>query len=189
MIRRTLDALYDAAGAAAGLCVFSIFAVMLIAAGARELGFRTGGTDDLVSWMTAAAAFLGLAHTFKHGDFVRVGLFLEKMPPRLRRGFELASLSIGVIFTGFLLWSVALYLYNGWLEPEATVTELLVLADRYDLAELKETCASSLKSSITEQNCLEVSCLLLRVADPERFDQDPTFDVDAEPDPNFTCCR
>ena len=81
------------------------------------------------------------------------------------------------------------YLYNGWLEPEASVTELLVLADRYDLAELKETCASSLKSSITEQNCLEVSCLLLRVADPERFDQDPTFDVDAEPDPNFTCCR
>jgi hypothetical protein len=57
VIRRALDALYDAAGAAAGLCVFSIFAVMLIAAGARELGFRTGGTDDLVSWMTAAAAF------------------------------------------------------------------------------------------------------------------------------------
>ena len=126
MIRRALDALYDAAGAAAGLCVFSIFAVMLIAAGARELGFRTGGTDDLVSWMTAAAAFLGLAHTFKHGDFVRVGLFLEKMPPRLRRGFELASLSIGVIFTGFLLWSVALYLYNGWLYQEMS-TGLLVV--------------------------------------------------------------
>jgi TRAP-type C4-dicarboxylate transport system permease small subunit len=126
VIRRALDALYDAAGAAAGLCVFSIFAVMLIAAGARELGFRTGGTDDLVSWMTAAAAFLGLAHTFKHGDFVRVGLFLEKMPPRLRRGFELASLSIGVIFTGFLLWSVALYLYNGWLYNEMSNGLLVV---------------------------------------------------------------
>lgn len=125
-MRRALDRLYDAAGALAAFFVFAIFLVMLGAALMRELGFRTGGTDDLVSWMTAAAAFLGLAHTFRHGDFVRVGLFLEAMPAGRRRLFELLSLSVGALFTGYLLFSVALYVWNGWLYNEMS-TGLLVV--------------------------------------------------------------
>jgi TRAP-type C4-dicarboxylate transport system permease small subunit len=125
-MRRALDRLYDAAGALAAFFVFAIFVVMLGAAAMRELGWRTGGTDDLVSWMTAAAAFLGLAHTFRHGDFVRVGLFLDSMPAARRRAFELFSLSIGALFTGYLLWSVGLYVWNGWLYDEMS-TGLLVV--------------------------------------------------------------
>jgi TRAP-type C4-dicarboxylate transport system permease small subunit len=125
-LRRFLDRVYDAAGVAAACFVFAIFVVMLGAAIARELGIRTGGTDDLVSWMTAAAAFLGLAHTFKHGDFVRVGLFLESMPPARRRLFELLALTIGAIFTGYLLVSVALYVWNGWLYNEMSNGLLVV---------------------------------------------------------------
>lgn len=125
-MRRVLDRLYAAAGALAAFFVFAIFVVMLGAALMREIGFRTGGTDDLVSWMTAAAAFLGLAHTFRHGDFVRVGLFLEAMPAGRRRLFELLSLTIGALFTGYLLFSVALYVWNGWLYNEMS-TGLLVV--------------------------------------------------------------
>lgn len=125
-MRRALDRLYDAAGVAAAICVFAIFATMLGSAIARELGLRTGGTDDLVSWMTAAAAFLGLAHTFKHGDFVRVGLFLESMPAGRRRLFEFMSLSIAAVFTGYLLVSVAQYVHMGWLYNEMS-TGLLVV--------------------------------------------------------------
>lgn len=125
-MRRALDRLYGLAGAAAALFVFAIFVTMLGAALARELGVRTGGTDDLVSWMTAAAAFLGLAHTFKHGDFVRVGLFLQSMPPGRRRAFELASLSIAAVFTGYLLWSVAAYVHMGWTYGEMSNGLLVV---------------------------------------------------------------
>ena len=125
-MRRALDLAYDVAGVLAAACVFAIFVVMLGSAVARELGIRTGGTDDLVSWMTAAAAFLGLAHTFKHGDFVRVGLFLEKMPPGLRRVFELASLTIAATFCGYLLVSVAQYVWMGWQYNEMS-TGLLVV--------------------------------------------------------------
>lgn len=125
-MRRALDTVYDAAGALAALCVAAIFVVMLASAVLRELGVRTGGTDDLVSWMTAAAAFLGLAHTFRHGDFVRVGLFLESMPPGRRRAFELLSLSIAALFTGYLLVSVAQYVRMGWLYNEMS-TGLLVM--------------------------------------------------------------
>jgi TRAP-type C4-dicarboxylate transport system permease small subunit len=125
-MRRFLDGLYALTGALAGFCVFAIFAVMLGAVAARELGFRSGGTDDMVSWLTAAAAFLGLAHTFKHGDFVRVGLFLENMSPGRRRVFELLSLTVAAVFTGYLAWSVVLYVYNGWLYNEMSIGLLVV---------------------------------------------------------------
>ncbi|MFM1987844.1 MAG: hypothetical protein RJA99_801 [Pseudomonadota bacterium] len=125
-MRRALDLLYDAAGVLAAACVFAIFVVMLGSAVLRETGFRTGGTDDFVSWLTAAAAFLGLAHTFRHGDFVRVGLFLEKMGPGTRRAFELLSLSIAAVFCGYLLLSVAQYVWMGWQYNEMS-TGLLVV--------------------------------------------------------------
>jgi TRAP-type C4-dicarboxylate transport system permease small subunit len=101
-MRRFLDRLYDAAGVLAGLAVLAIFVVMIGAAVMRQLGFRTGGTDDIVSWLTAAAAFLAMAHTFRRGDFVRVVLLLDGLPAALRRAFEIACLSIAAVFVGFL---------------------------------------------------------------------------------------
>jgi len=113
-VRRGLKLLIDAAGVLAASFVFAIFVVMLGATVMRTLGLRTGGTDDIVSWMTAAAAFFGLAHTFKYGDFVRVGLLLDKLGPRARRGFEIASLAIATAFTGYLSWSVTSYVVDSW---------------------------------------------------------------------------
>ena len=42
--------------------------------------------NDVVSWLCAAAAFFAMAHAFKHGDFVRVTLLLEKAARRRRSG-------------------------------------------------------------------------------------------------------
>lgn len=113
-MRRLLDRLYLSAGYLAGACVFAIFAVMLSSTVMRTVGMRTGGTDDIVSWLTAAAAFFGLAHTFKHGDFVRVGLLLDGLGPRLRHVFELVSLTIGAAFTIYMTVSVALAVHDSW---------------------------------------------------------------------------
>lgn len=101
-MRRFLDRLYDAAGVLAGAAVLAIFVVMIGAAVMRQLGFRTGGTDDIVAWLTAAAGFLAMAHTFRHGDFVRVVLLLDRMPARRRRGFEIVCLVVAAAFVGFL---------------------------------------------------------------------------------------
>lgn len=113
-LRKTLDALYGVTGAIAGLCVFAIFVIMIVSSVMREMGMRTGGTDDIVSWLTACAAFLALAHTFKHGDFVRVGLLLDRLSPGPRRAFELASLGIATVFVGYVAWSVALYVLDSY---------------------------------------------------------------------------
>jgi TRAP-type C4-dicarboxylate transport system permease small subunit len=80
----------------------------------RVIGWRTGGFEDIVSWLTAAAAFFGMAHTFKHGDFVRVGLLLENLSPPARRAFEIGTLLIGSLFTGYLAWSVTSYVYESY---------------------------------------------------------------------------
>ena len=101
-MRRILDWLYDAAGVLAAIALFAIFAVMIGAAVLRTLGRPTGGTDDIVSWLTAAAAFLAMAHSFRHGDFVRVLLVIDSLSPARRRVVELVCLAIGAVFVGYL---------------------------------------------------------------------------------------
>lgn len=113
-MRRFLDFLYDAAGILAAFFVFVIFAVMIGTSVFRMIGWRTGGFEDIVSWLTAAAAFFGMAHTFKHGDFVRVGLLLDNLPAKARRAFEIITLVIGAMFTGYLAWSVSSYVYESF---------------------------------------------------------------------------
>jgi TRAP-type C4-dicarboxylate transport system permease small subunit len=86
----------------------------VIGSAMREMGFRTGGTTEVAAWMTAGAAFFGLAHTFKHGDFVRVVLLLESFGPKTRRAFEVLSLSIAVVFVGYMTYAVSLFVYNNY---------------------------------------------------------------------------
>lgn len=113
-LRAALDGLYLAAGWLAGTFVFVIFAIMIATTVMRAAGLRTGGSDDVVSWLTAAAAFFGLAHTFKHGDFVRVGLVLERLAPGARRALELAALGVATAFVGYMAWSAASYVHDSW---------------------------------------------------------------------------
>jgi TRAP-type C4-dicarboxylate transport system permease small subunit len=52
----------------------------------------------------AAMAFLGLAHTFRHGEMIRVGLLIDRLTGRTRHIVEIAALVIGTFFTGFFAW-------------------------------------------------------------------------------------
>ena len=113
-MRRALDLLYDAAGYLAAFFIFAIFAVMIGSSVLREFGFKTGGTDDVVSWMCAAAAFLAMAHTFRRGDFVRVVLLLERLGPAKRRALEIACLAIAAVFLGALAWAAGRFVYDSW---------------------------------------------------------------------------
>jgi TRAP-type C4-dicarboxylate transport system permease small subunit len=113
-MRRALDFLYDAAGALAAGFILAILVVMVGGSIVRELGGRTGGSDDLVAWMCAAAAFLAMAHTFKRGDFVRVTLLLEAVGPRTRYVLEVVSLAVAALFCGYLAWSAAHFVVETW---------------------------------------------------------------------------
>lgn len=113
-MRRFLDGLYLAAGGLAALMVLAIAVLMVGQSVARELGLRTGAINDVVAWCCAAAAFLAMAHAFKHGDFVRVTLLLEKVSPATRRGLEIFALAVGSVAVGYLAWSACLFTYESW---------------------------------------------------------------------------
>ena len=63
-MRRTLDGLYATGAALAALCVLAIFVLMIGASIGRSLLWRVGWVNDVVSWLCAAAAFLGMATAF-----------------------------------------------------------------------------------------------------------------------------
>ena len=113
-MRRFLDQLFGAAAAAAALTVLLIFVLMISASVGRLLEWRVGWVNDVVSWLCAAAAFLAMAHAFKHGDFVRVTLLLEKLQPNVRRGFEVVSLSVAAVAIGYLAWWVCRYTWESY---------------------------------------------------------------------------
>jgi TRAP-type C4-dicarboxylate transport system permease small subunit len=113
-MRRTLDLLYQAAGALAALSVLAIFVLMIYASAGRAFGWRVGIINDLVSWLCAAAAFLAMAQAFRNGDFVRVTLLLEKMSPAARRVFEIVSLIVAVAAIGYLAWWAARFTYESY---------------------------------------------------------------------------
>ena len=107
VLRRLLDWIYDAAGYLAAFFVFAIFAVMIAASVMRELSIKTGGIEDLVAWLCAAAAFLAMPHAFRHGDFVRMELLISRLPALRRRAFEIGALALGVAFCAYLtFWAV-----------------------------------------------------------------------------------
>ena len=114
MIRRLLDGLYLGAGVLAGLFLIAIFVLMMLLSVGRLIELNIPDGDLFVSWSMAATAFLGLAHTFKSGEMIRVGLLIDRFRGRLRWWFEMASLLIGVAFIGFFAWHAVRFVYDSW---------------------------------------------------------------------------
>lgn len=113
-MRRFLDRLYAAGGALAAFCLASIALVMLAQAGMRELGMLLRGADDIVGWLCAASAFLALGYTFRHGELVRVGLLIDRLPAAARRRAEIGALGLAVLVAGYIFWAAANFVYESW---------------------------------------------------------------------------
>src|SRR5690349_14524403 len=113
-MRRFLDRLYAGSGALAAVCVFLICALMLAQAFARGIGGQIRGTDDIVSWLCAASAFFALGHTFRHGELVRVGLLVNRLPPRGRWIAEIVALGVTFAFVTYMLWAVGRFVFESW---------------------------------------------------------------------------
>jgi TRAP-type C4-dicarboxylate transport system permease small subunit len=113
-LRRALDLLYDASGAFAAVCLAGICALMLVQSFGREVGLLVRGADDVTAWLTAASAFLALGHTFRHGELVRVGLWIDMVKGPARRWMEIIALSVTGAFVGYMLWAVANFVFQSW---------------------------------------------------------------------------
>jgi TRAP-type C4-dicarboxylate transport system permease small subunit len=114
MIRVILDRLYLFAGYAAGGFMVLIFILMMVLSAGRPLGINLPAGDDFTSWCMAAMAFLGLAHTFRSGEMIRVGLLIDTLEGRTRHVVEIAALVIGTGFVAFFAWHALRMNYDSW---------------------------------------------------------------------------
>jgi TRAP-type C4-dicarboxylate transport system permease small subunit len=87
---------------------------MLVQAAGREFGLLIRAADDITSWLCAAAAFFALGHTFRHGELVRVGLFIDLLRPAARRIAEIGSLTVAALFVGYMVWAATKFVYESW---------------------------------------------------------------------------
>lgn len=113
-VRRTLDLLYLGAGYAAGVFLVAIFAIMMIMSVGRQFAINIPAGDDFASWCMAAMAFLGLAHTFKRGEMIRVGLLLERLHGRTKQIAEILALGIATAFILYFTRYAVQMTYDSW---------------------------------------------------------------------------
>lgn len=114
MIRKALEALYLFAGYAAGGFLLLIFVLMMLLSVGRPLGINIPAGDDLVAWCMAAMSFLGLAHTFRSGEMIRVGLLIDLIEGPRRWWIEMFSLVIGTGFIAFFTWYAVRMTWDSW---------------------------------------------------------------------------
>ncbi|WGD48611.1 TRAP transporter small permease [Bradyrhizobium sp. CB1650] len=114
LIRRALDLLYLGAGFAAGIFLVAIFAIMMVMSVGRQFAFNIPAGDDFASWCMAAMAFLGLAHTFKRGEMIRVGLLLERLHGRTKQIAEIVALGIAAAFILYFTRHAVQMTYDSW---------------------------------------------------------------------------
>ncbi len=103
-MRAALDRLYLYAGYAAGGFLVFMFLLMMGLSLGRQVGVNIPAGDDFASWCMAAMAFLGLAHTFRKGEMIRVGLLLEQLTGKKRWAMEIVALGVATAFTLYFAW-------------------------------------------------------------------------------------
>lgn len=114
MIRRFLDTLYLVSGWLSGISLVAIFLLMMFMSIGREIDFNIPSGDDFASWALVGMAFFGLAHTFKRGEMIRVGLLIERLSGRSRQIAELVSLTVASAFIGYFTWQTGRLAYDSW---------------------------------------------------------------------------
>jgi len=114
LVRRVLDMLYLGAGYAAGVFLFAIFAIMMVMSIGRQFTLNIPAGDDFASWCMAAMAFLGLAHTFRRGEMIRVGLLLERLRGRTKQVAEIVALCVATAFILYFTRHAIQMTYDSW---------------------------------------------------------------------------
>ncbi len=94
-MRSLLNLLYRGTGALAAVFMVGVLVMVIAGIVTREFGIYVRGTDDYAGYCMAAAGFLALAYTFKHGEHIRVTLIIERLSGRARIVMEWLATAFG----------------------------------------------------------------------------------------------
>ena len=103
-MRKILDWLYTGSGILAGVFLVLIAALSLAQICGRLLGFAAYSFDDFAGFCMAASSFLGLAHTYRRNEHIRVALVIDRFSGGKRRVLEALCLAASAFLIGFFAW-------------------------------------------------------------------------------------
>jgi TRAP-type C4-dicarboxylate transport system permease small subunit len=106
-MRKTLEWLYLGSGVLAGVFLVLIAALSLAQICGRLLGFAAYSFDDFAGFCMAASSFLGLAHTYRRNEHIRVALLVDRVSGGKRRFLEALCLAASTFLIGFFAWYAA----------------------------------------------------------------------------------
>ncbi|MFV2031099.1 MAG: TRAP transporter small permease [Gammaproteobacteria bacterium] len=113
-MRKTLDKLYTGAGVLAGACIVSIAVIIMVQIVGRWFGLIIPSTEDFSGYLLAAASFLALAYTFRHGGHIRVTLLINLLPSSLQHRLMYLVLMLFAIIAGFGAYHLSYLVYESW---------------------------------------------------------------------------
>lgn len=87
-----------------GLAMVAAFGTVLLGVVAREARWDIPGLDAYAGYAIAAALFLALPATLRHGDHIRVTLLLDRVSARLRSALEWWCLGAAFALSVFIAW-------------------------------------------------------------------------------------
>lgn len=103
-MRKTLERLYTGSGILAGAFLVLIAALSLAQICGRLFGFDAYSFDDFAGFCMAASSFLGLAHTYRRNEHIRVALVVDRFSGGARRVLEILCLTASTFLIGFFAW-------------------------------------------------------------------------------------
>ena len=103
-MRRFLELLYLGSGVLAGIFLILIAVLSLAQIGGRVLGFDAYSFDDFAGFCMAASSFLGLAHTYRCNEQIRVTILVDRLHGGARGVMEALCLMASVFLIGFFAW-------------------------------------------------------------------------------------
>jgi len=103
-MRKSLDWLYTGSGVLAGVFLVLIGALSLAQISGRVLGFDAYSFDDFAGFCMAASSFLGLAHTYRRNEHIRVALVIDRFEGDTRRLLEILCLAASTFLIGYFAW-------------------------------------------------------------------------------------
>jgi len=101
--RRLLDGLYLWSGYLAAICLVSIAITIVLQVAGRFVGLTIDSTES-AGFFLAGATFLGLAHTFRQGDHIRVTLVTRLASKRLSRILNLWAVGVSVLLLAYMTY-------------------------------------------------------------------------------------
>lgn len=113
-----LERLATLSGGAAAVFLALIALIITIQIIARLFGVQIPSSDDFAIWSMVACMFLALPYTLLKGDHIRITVFLQMLPEKAKKIYELQATAISIALGVWASYYTVVFVYESYLYNE-----------------------------------------------------------------------